>query len=137
MILYQNSILTVDYNPGADIMEVVYPDVDGIMLSEVKHSLTIMVDNIRHFDVKKLLIDASKTVITISEEEDEALIRQLAAELAKTRLQKVARIQPLDPLREKQAQKNIERAKEEGLLPYRVKSFAEKTEAIDWLLSPG
>ena len=136
MVLYKSSILSLDYHPASDIMEVDYPDLDGFVLSEVRNSLTLMVDTIRHYDVKKLLLDASKTVITISEEENRELTLRLAADLAKTRLQKVARIQPVDSLREVRAQQNIERAREAGLLPYELKTFGSKEDALAWLVSP-
>ncbi len=103
------------------------------MLPEIKNSLTLMVDTIRHYDVKKLLLDASKSMVAISEEENKELMKKLAVDLANTRLQKVARIQPVDPLREIRAQQNIEGLRQEGLLPYQVKTFSSKLEAIDWL----
>jgi hypothetical protein len=51
-----------------------------------------MVDTVRHYDVKRLLLDTRKTVIAVSEEENREVTSQLASNLAKTPLQKLARI---------------------------------------------
>lgn len=58
---------------------------------------------------------------------------QLAEDLTKTRLEKLARIQPAVQEREEMAQKNIRRIVKTGLLPYQLKTFTSKPEALAWL----
>jgi hypothetical protein len=36
MVLYTSSVLTVDYDPAEDTMEVAYSDLEEFMLSEIK-----------------------------------------------------------------------------------------------------
>ncbi|MBC5994534.1 hypothetical protein [Pontibacter cellulosilyticus] len=135
MILHQNSIIKLEYNPATDILEVKYPDLQRFILFEIKESLKLMVDTIRNYDVKRLLLDASSTHIDISDEENRDLSIQLAGELARTRLQKVARIQPLDPKKEQRAQENIKQIEKNLPLPYQLRSFSERTVALEWLKS--
>jgi hypothetical protein len=135
MILYKSSVIILDYHPALDILEVVYPDLESFMLPEIKKSLHQMVEAIRHYDVKKLLLDARETVINVSDEENRELTLQLAADLAKTRLVKVARVLRQNPAMEERSQQNIEKMKQAGLLTYRLRSFANKEEALNWLAS--
>ena len=58
MILFQNSLLTLAYNPSSDILEVNYPDLYEFLLPEIKHSIDIMIDNVRNYDVKRVLLDS-------------------------------------------------------------------------------
>jgi hypothetical protein len=133
MIIHQNSLIILDYTPASDILEVEYPDLQGYLLSHIKESLDLMVETIRTYDVKRLLIDASKTVIEISEEENKQLTIHLGAALVSTRLQKLARIQPIDLNQELRAQENIQTLKSSGLLPYQLQTFTDKNEALSWL----
>lgn len=135
MILEQTSVITLDYNPATDILQVDYPDMVEFHLTQIEHSLKLMVNAIINYDVKKLLLDASKTSIEASKEENTAVTMQLAADLYKTRLQKVARIQPTNVQRETIAQENINQIKQSGLLPYQLRTFTNKPDAIAWLVS--
>lgn len=135
MILEKTSVITLDYNPATDILQADYPDLVSFQLPEIKRSLTLMVEAIRNYDVKKLLLDASKTTIEVSKEENHAVAMQLATDLVNTRLQKLARIQPINDKREINAQENIRQIKQAGLLPYQLKTFTNKPDAIAWLMS--
>ncbi|WP_439879724.1 hypothetical protein ACSX1A_11105 [Pontibacter sp. MBLB2868] len=135
MILYQSSTILLDYTPATDILEVVYPDLRAAQLDEVKHSLMQLVEAIHNYDVKKLLLDGSRSAMEVTEEESQQMAMQLAAELAKTRLKKVARIRPSDSEREISSQDRINQIKHAGLLPYEVKTFTSRAEANAWLKS--
>lgn len=135
MILHHNSLIKLEYSPATDILQVNYPDLYSYQLAEVRHSLSIMVDTIRNYDVKRLLLDASVTSIHISDEENSELNINLAAELSKTRLQKVARIHPLSPTRETIAQNNIDMMLRSGLISYQLRTFSNRSQALIWLMS--
>ena len=133
MILLQNNIIKLDYDPATDIIEVNYPDLQGYLLPEIRNSINLMVETIRNYDVKKLLIDVSQTVVDVSDDENREISVQLAAELQHTRLQKMARVQPKDNALEAKAQENIKLIKAQGLLPYQIKTFTDKAVALIWL----
>ncbi len=133
MIIHQNSLISLVYSPASDILEVEYPDLQVYMLSHIKESLDLMVQTIRTYDVKRLLLDASKTVIEISEEENKQVTLHLAEALVTTRLQKLARIHPIDLNREIRAQENIQNLKASGLLTYQLQTFTSKDQALTWL----
>lgn len=133
MILLHNSVLKLEYNPATDILQVRYPDLHSMHLSEIKHNLDIMVETIRNYDVRKLLLDASHTSVEVDDEENRMMSMNLAAQLAKTRLVKLARIQPMAQDRELKAQQNIEDLQRSGLIPYALRTFTSHAEALAWL----
>lgn len=93
----------------------------------------MLVEAIVSYDVKKLLVDASNSSTNLSEEDNRQLSLELAAELAKSRLRKMARIQPKLQESEEVAQENIKRIKQAGLLSYELQTFSSRDEALEWL----
>jgi predicted transcriptional regulator len=133
MILLENSILQLEYSPATDILRVRYPDLQRYHLSEIKHSLQVMVETIRNYDVRRLLLDASTTSVEIDDAQNRQLTLELASMLAKTRLLKVARVRPFVDEDETRAQQNIEAARKAGLFTYEVGTFTSQADAIAWL----
>lgn len=133
MILFENSILRLDYNPASDILEVEYPDLQGYLIPEIKHSINIMLDIIKNYDIKHLLLDSTRTVVSVSEEESREIATYLAGGLMKTRVQRVARVQSRSESVEKTAQNNVKSIKESGSLPFELENFTSKAEALSWL----
>ncbi|WP_439881987.1 hypothetical protein ACSX1A_02260 [Pontibacter sp. MBLB2868] len=133
MILFENSIIKLDYNPATDILQIQYPDLHDYLLPEIKHSINIMVDIIRNYDIKKILLDSTLTHISVSAEESREISTYLAAGIMKTRVQKVARLQSPSTTVETTAQENIKHIKDVQTLPFLLKSFSSRPEAIEWL----
>lgn len=129
MILYQNSLMKMDYSPQTDILSVDWPSSDPYTLPEVKQTLNRLVEAIRNYDVKNLLLDSSKTKIGVSEAEYQFVIAQFQADLIKTRLQKIARIISVDVEREKR----VEKMREENQSGIQLESFTSNAEALAWL----
>ena len=135
MILFENSIIKLDYNPATDIAVVQYPDLHGYLLAEIKHSIDLLVETIRNYDVKLLMLDSTRTTISVSPEESREVATYLAARVMTTRVRKVARVQSQSVAVEKTAQENIKHVKEAQSPPFQVQTFASKEEATAWLLS--
>jgi small-conductance mechanosensitive channel len=133
MVLFENSIVKLDYDPATDIIEVAYPDLHTYLLAEIKYTIDQMVDIIKSYDIKKLLLDSSKTRISVSEEESREISAYLARGLATTRIQKVARLQSPSQSVEKLAQNNIKNLEQSKVMPFQLTNFSDKTEAIVWL----
>lgn len=133
MLLFENSIIRLDYNPATDILEVEYPDLQGYLLPEIKHNINIMIDIIKSYDIKYLLLDSTRTIISVSEEESREVATFLAGNLMNTRVQKVARIQSPSDKVERTAQSNVKHIKESGALSFELEFFTNKKEALAWL----
>lgn len=64
MLIY-SGVITLDYDPPTDILETSMPDIKEFALSEVSFCLGLIVESIRNYDIKHLLLDSSKSVIEV------------------------------------------------------------------------
>ncbi|WP_026463851.1 hypothetical protein [Adhaeribacter aquaticus] len=129
MIVYENPFIKMDYDPATDILVTQMPDVDTLILPEINRFLGIIVEQVRNYDVKKLLVDARKTQVEVNEETYSAMMSDFLHALLSTHLQKLARIVSSSTVRES-AVKNVYTGPK---LPIQLQSFTDITSAIDWL----
>ncbi|PRY15530.1 hypothetical protein CLV24_102151 [Pontibacter ummariensis] len=134
MLIY-NGIITLDYDPTTDILATSMPDVREFAFPEVSFCLGLIVDNVRVYDIKKLLLDSSKSVIEVEDEAYKAITTKFAMDLMGTRLQKLARVGTVDLKREEKSTKLSAELRQELNLPMEFKNFTSRAEAMDWLLS--
>lgn len=133
MVLFESSIVKLEYDPATDIIEVAYPDLHTYLLPEIKYTIDVMVDIIKSYDIKKLMLDSSRTAIAVSDEESREVATYLAKGIATTRVQKVARLQSPTQEVETVAQNNIKSLEQTQLLPFQLQNFSDRTDAITWL----
>lgn len=133
MVLFDNSLIRLDYDPATDILAVEYPDLHGFLLSEIKRSIDTLVDTVKHYDVKRMLLDSTRTVVSVSDEESREIALYLTAGLMRTRVLKVARVQSGSATVEATAEGNIRHIKESLSLPFDVQNFTDRKVAIEWL----
>jgi len=133
-MILQNCDIKLDYNPATDILEIEYPDMHSYQLSEIEYSMSLMVESIKNYDVKRLLFDSSKTIIGVSDDEYAKVMAQLISLLTTTRLEKVARIALLDQVREKLEQAKINEQAQITVLPFELKTFSNRADAKAWLV---
>lgn len=129
MVLFDNSLVRLNYNPATDILDVDCPDFHPLIMAEVKEAFSIIVDTVKHYDVKKLVIDSSRATINTSDHEHKAVLVKFARDLMGTRLQKLARVGTEDTLREK----NVNEAREDAAFNIDFQSFPDKAAALAWL----
>ena len=134
MILLHNSIVELNYDPATDVLEVAYPDLHDYLLLEVKHTIDIMIETIKNYNISKLLLDSSRTSILVSAERSTEVSMHLAAGLASTRLLKLARVQSLNSTVETTAQNNISHISASLNLPFKLQNFSCKAEGLAWLV---
>ncbi|TPE41047.1 hypothetical protein [Pontibacter mangrovi] len=133
MILFENSIVVLAYSPATDIVEIKYPDLHGYLLPEIKHTIRNMVQVIKNYDVKRVLLDSTRTHVSVSDEESREVATFLATELAKTRVERVARLKSASDRVEKLAVANMGVIKLSGSIPFLLENFTTKEEAMAWL----
>src|SRR5690606_6883212 len=90
-------------------------------------------DTVRSYDIKKVLLDSTRTVVSVTPEESREISVYLASALAKTRVQRLARLQSLDANVETRANGNKHDVQEALSLPFLLRNFSDKAEAIAWL----
>jgi hypothetical protein len=129
MIIFKNGFITLDYDPATDILSFPMPSVNDVVMPEMKRCLGVIVEHVRNYDVKKVLLDARETYIGVEEESYCAVITEFYHALAATRLQKVARLVTPGSEREK----IIRNIFEDVHFPMEVQWFAEAAPAKQWL----
>lgn len=130
MILFQNGLIKLNYDPATDILSVDMPHVSYEMISEFKRALDIIVENIKNYDVKKLLVDARKSIIELDPDVYAAVVAEFSRQLNNTRLQKGARVVSNDKLREQIVQKSVDEG-QPGLI---YQTFTDTSDAMAWLM---
>lgn len=133
MVLFDNSLIRLDYDPATDILAVEYPDLHDFLLTEIKRSIDTLVDTVKHYDIKRILLDSTQTIISVSDEESREIALYLTAGLMRTRISKVARVQSPSATVEATAKGNIRHIKESISLPFDLQNFTDKKEALLWL----
>lgn len=129
MILFKNGFISLDYDPTKDIMFVDMPTVNHVVMPEVREALKIIVEHVRNYDVKNLLVDARKTEVDVSEESYAAIVAEFSQNLMATRLKKLARIVTPSPVRENA----VKKVYQENKLSIDFQNFTDLASAIEWL----
>lgn len=127
-MIIPSKLIKLDYNVSTDVLSVKWPDFDGYSLEESVETISEVLRTVRHYDVKRLLIDSRSTIVNISREQYEKVATDFVKEIMKTRLEKVARIQTIDAMREEQV-----RGMSNSFTSIAFKNFSTETEAILWL----
>ncbi|WP_157433442.1 hypothetical protein [Adhaeribacter aquaticus] len=130
MILFQNGLIRLDYQPSSDILYMDWPSMHSYALSEIRFSLEKLVEVVRHYDIKLLLVDASKSVVDIGDPEYKGVMTEFIYNIMQTRLQKLARIETGNVTREKR----IGELKEATKPTFSYQGFTNKEAAKEWLL---
>lgn len=68
MLLSKSGLIKIADDPATDSVTVDMPHVDTQTLPEVKESLRIFVENVRNYDVKRLLVDACYNEVAVDVE---------------------------------------------------------------------
>jgi hypothetical protein len=129
MVAFQNSFITINYTPDTDILSVEWPDFEAETVLEVRNSINKIVDLLKNYDSKNLLIDVSKARISIPYADYNFIIKEFALNLLTTRVVKYARIMSSDPEREE----NVKSVRLENLYDFQYRDFKTTAEAISWL----
>ena len=132
MILFENSLIKQDYDPHTDILSVDLPtlSIDDIRL--VQQSLDAITESIRNYQIKKLLLDPSKTKIVVTPDRVVDALSKFYVDIMQTNLEKIARVRTIDFDREMK----INAVLDQMQLTYQFENFNTKDEAMTWLTNP-
>lgn len=137
MILSQNSLMVLEYEPSSDILTVEWPNAELFLLPDLKQTFLTLIDTVRNYDVKRLLIKATaEFVITALEsaKDNSIYIRRVLKGLRGTRLQKIARILAFDMEPDKEEQKLAAEINGDATITIQYRTFPENEMAKAWLL---
>lgn len=129
MIVYQNSLVTLDYLPGPDILVVEWPGSAPYMPLEIREAMQKITDTMQNYQVKHLLIDGSRANLASLDASFRGILADLLIKLIPTPILKLARVITGNPAREQ----NLISLRLEIALPYQFQDFKNKAEALAWL----
>ncbi|MCJ8164589.1 hypothetical protein MKJ04_06995 [Pontibacter sp. E15-1] len=92
MVLFDSPILRLSYTPATDILIADLSNSYHFHAMEVQEALTMILNHVRHYDVKRLLMNSRNRVMVIDEMAYALLMTDFMKALLLTRLQKLARI---------------------------------------------
>lgn len=131
MILFDSPIIRLDYTPATDIIVADLLNKHEFYSLEVREALNLIVEHVRHYDVRHLLMDSRKRVLVIDELEYASIMSEFTRALQTTRLQKMARLYTGITARE-----NLVKAINEQMAPtYTLRTFTSHDQALEWLTS--
>jgi len=133
MILYQDSLLELDYDLRTDVLYVNWPSLTEANVSYLNISINELLNAIKHYDIKKLLIDSSTSRIEIPDEVYRPMIFSFINRLKDTRLYRMTRVIPGNTSREARLQDYTRQMRAENMFSYQTGEFMSKNQALTWL----
>jgi len=133
MILYQDSLLQLDYDVSSDVLYVHWPNLTEANITYLDIAFNALLDAIKHYDIKKLLIDSSTSSVEIPEEVYRPLVFSFINRLKSTRLYRMARVISENSFREARLQNYDQQMRSENMFSYETGEFISKDQALAWL----
>jgi len=108
-----------------------WPTIESLYLPEILNSVSLLVENIKNYNIKNLLVDASETRAHSSREDADRVVRAFIEGLKKTHLEKLARVESAIQERESVLKElmplyNLE-------CPFEIRFFKDLNSALNWL----
>lgn len=135
MIIHQDSLLVLQYEPSTDNVVVKWPDLLDVPNAVIEHSFSKLIQNINNYHITKLLLDSRGSRSNVPDEEYKPLALQLIMGLASTRIQKIARLISNDPARETRAKNYSQEVQTKMHFNFKSQEFEDQESAMTWLTS--
>ncbi|GAB3824641.1 hypothetical protein [Pontibacter rugosus] len=135
MIIYQNGLLNLDYNPGTDVLIAELPNVVEFGVPELSRVLTLVAEHTCNYDIKLLLLDSSNVLVDQLEDGAyKAVVGEFLAKLTRSRLKRLARVNSAVASHEERVLTVTSEATQRLGAPFRIMTFSGRDEALAWLL---
>ncbi|NDK55812.1 hypothetical protein [Pontibacter fetidus] len=134
MLLHKDGLIELNYDVKWDVLSVRWPDLNGITISELEFSFAKLIDTLRHYDIKNMLIDTTASKVSeITQEQHLSLLIRFVKLVMTTRLQKLARIETADAGRENVVDIAAEEAINRLGIQFDFRNFSDEVSALEWL----
>lgn len=133
MILEEDSLLDYNYDTHTHILSISWPDLSGTPLPEIENSLQKLARNIKNFDIRKMIADHRYGYTSLDNDAYKEMVENYHRQLAETNLEKLARLLPEEPAWEYFILNYSRELAEKLHLPFEIRFFSNRSEAIAWL----
>lgn len=129
MTNYQDRLITLSWMEDVDILSVTWSESVPYNTSEIEQSIDKVIETIKNYNCKKLLIDASEAHFLSDDELLRITLTDFGTKLSKTGIEKVARIITSDQTREAR----IQTIRTEVSFPFKIYDISNREQALHWL----
>lgn len=129
MNIFDNGFINLEYDPVIDVIYVIMPTVDRTDLPKVEQSLAIIVEHVKNFYIRNMLLDVRDAKVFINEKAYASMISNFSRALLDSHLQKMARVVDESSLRES----IVHDIFIDKTLSLVARSFTEVVPALEWL----
>ncbi|WP_192820241.1 hypothetical protein [Rufibacter sp. LB8] len=133
MLLYKDSLVELQYEVATDVLSMEWPDVTGFSKSEISHYLQKVIDTLKHYDVRRYLIDSRHNKVEVTETEQKNIAYQFSTELLKTRVNKMARVVGQNTEKERRVENMRQQLVAELPFEMEYQEFTDMATALSWL----
>lgn len=131
MILHSDRYFEHLYNVKLDMVSVKWPTIESIYLPEILNSVSILVENVINYNIRNILVDASETKLLADYYDADKVVHLFIDGLAKSRLEKLARIESLNSDRESMLK--LLASEMNNKYQYETRFFNDYNSAYKWL----
>jgi hypothetical protein len=132
VILFEDGYIKLEYDPGTGVLQAPCPDIEYADLLNIHKAFTVVVKTIAQHNIRKFLLDASRSSIDVSDEDHLMVIVQFASDLMKTNLRQLARVKSIHPKREQRMELVLQQS--QAKVPFVIANFDTKADALSWLM---
>lgn len=134
MELYSDRVVKLEYEPAFSLLTASLQATRVYDAMEVKSAFATIASSVQEHRIRKLMLDFTRNTYDLPVEEYKKTVAQLTVGLLRTPLQKVARIQTGDPVREAKIAALWEEIKGAVSVSIDVQMFPTRAAARQWLL---
>ncbi len=125
----------MSYDVSVDLLKVRWLDLKYSTGAELNYTIGVLLEKIRNYDIKKLLIDAHQNVEGVTDEEFVEMNTNFAKLLVSTRLKKVARLGTNNLNRENFIQALAQNTLSGSDTTLQFHNFNDEQSAVQWLIT--
>ena len=134
MILHTDRYFEHIYDVKHDLLCVKWPTIENLYLPEILNSIKILVENVKNYNIRHLLIDGTETQAHSSNEDANKVVTVFINGLKNSRLEKLARVESPNQDRESVIKALIPELMTNAT--FEIKFFKDVTSALIWLQNP-
>src|SRR5688572_5253816 len=131
MILHSDRYFEHLYDVKLDMVSIKWPTIESIYLPEILNSVSILVENVINYNIRNMLVDASETKILADYEDADKVVHLFVDGLAKSRLERLARIE--SSISEREIMLKLLASEMNNKYSYETRFFNDYSSAYKWL----
>ncbi|MBC3538380.1 hypothetical protein ACFSC6_16660 [Rufibacter sediminis] len=137
MIIFENWLITISYEPAEDIMYAKLPSVEEYGAKELRRALDIVADQVSTHATKNLILDSSDvSVVKMEDRVYRPTVQDFIIKLTSTQLLRFARVNNSIQNLQARAVSTVAEIFQGKESTIEFRAFNDKGDAFEWLRTP-